>query len=143
MTFSNEPGIYVPGELGLRCEDDIVITADGPAQILSPKLPGVTGETAWLIETQKLSRGASLLWCVEKVIRRIRHAHFKPRGIATIRRGFPALSIDALNGRYRRQHTFPCVAHHLHQQPRYGVSIGRGGIRSRFSRHAAAVRRFP
>lgn len=36
MTFSNEPGIYIPGEFGLRCEDDMVITADGPAQILSP-----------------------------------------------------------------------------------------------------------
>jgi Xaa-Pro dipeptidase len=37
MTFSNEPGIYVPGEFGLRCEDDMVITADGPAQLLTPR----------------------------------------------------------------------------------------------------------
>jgi Xaa-Pro dipeptidase len=36
MTFSNEPGIYIPGEFGIRCEDDMVIKADGPAQILSP-----------------------------------------------------------------------------------------------------------
>ncbi len=36
MTFSNEPGIYIPGEFGIRCEDDMVITSDGPAQILSP-----------------------------------------------------------------------------------------------------------
>jgi Xaa-Pro dipeptidase len=36
MTFSNEPGIYIPGEFGLRCEDDMVITADGPAQLLTP-----------------------------------------------------------------------------------------------------------
>ena len=36
MTFSNEPGIYVPGEFGVRCEDVMVITADGPAQILTP-----------------------------------------------------------------------------------------------------------
>jgi Xaa-Pro aminopeptidase len=36
MTFSNEPGIYVPGEFGLRCEDDMVIKADGPAQLLTP-----------------------------------------------------------------------------------------------------------
>jgi Xaa-Pro dipeptidase len=36
MTFSNEPGIYIPGEFGIRCEDDMVITADSPAQILSP-----------------------------------------------------------------------------------------------------------
>ena len=36
MTFSNEPGIYIPGEFGIRCEDDMVVTPDGPAQILSP-----------------------------------------------------------------------------------------------------------
>ncbi len=35
MTFSNEPGIYIPGEFGVRCEDDMVITADGPAQLLT------------------------------------------------------------------------------------------------------------
>ena len=35
MTFSNEPGIYVPGEFGLRCEDDMVIVPDGPAQLLT------------------------------------------------------------------------------------------------------------
>ena len=36
MTFSNEPGIYIPSEFGLRCEDDMVIGADGPAQLLTP-----------------------------------------------------------------------------------------------------------
>jgi len=36
MTFSNEPGIYIPGEFGIRCEDDMVITDGGRAQILSP-----------------------------------------------------------------------------------------------------------
>jgi Xaa-Pro dipeptidase len=36
MTFSNEPGIYVPGEFGLRCEDDMVIMAEGSAQLLTP-----------------------------------------------------------------------------------------------------------
>ncbi|HUL34211.1 MAG TPA: Xaa-Pro peptidase family protein [Candidatus Eisenbacteria bacterium] len=36
MTFSNEPGIYVPGEFGIRCEDDMAIAADGPAQLLTP-----------------------------------------------------------------------------------------------------------
>ena len=35
MTFSNEPGIYVPGEFGIRCEDDMVIAPDGPAQLLT------------------------------------------------------------------------------------------------------------
>jgi Xaa-Pro dipeptidase len=36
MTFSNEPGIYVPGDYGLRCEDDMVIAESGPAQLLTP-----------------------------------------------------------------------------------------------------------
>jgi Xaa-Pro dipeptidase len=29
MTFTNEPGIYVPGELGIRHEDTLVVTEDG------------------------------------------------------------------------------------------------------------------
>jgi Xaa-Pro dipeptidase len=36
MTFSNEPGIYIPGEFGLRCEDLMAITPNGPAQLLTP-----------------------------------------------------------------------------------------------------------
>jgi Xaa-Pro dipeptidase len=35
MTFSNEPGIYIPGEFGLRCEDDMVILPQGPARLLT------------------------------------------------------------------------------------------------------------
>jgi Xaa-Pro dipeptidase len=35
MTFSNEPGIYVPGEYGLRLEDDMAISETGPAQLLT------------------------------------------------------------------------------------------------------------
>jgi len=37
MTFSNEPGIYIPGEFGIRCEDLMVISEDGPAQLLTPR----------------------------------------------------------------------------------------------------------
>jgi Xaa-Pro dipeptidase len=37
MTFSNEPGIYIPGEFGVRCEDLMVIAPDGPAQLLTPE----------------------------------------------------------------------------------------------------------
>ena len=36
MTFSNEPGIYVPNEFGVRCEDVMAITSEGPAQLLTP-----------------------------------------------------------------------------------------------------------
>lgn len=36
MTFSNEPGIYVPGDYGLRLEDDMVILETGGADLLTP-----------------------------------------------------------------------------------------------------------
>ena len=36
MTFSNEPGIYIPGEFGIRCEDLMAISTSGPAQLLTP-----------------------------------------------------------------------------------------------------------
>ena len=36
MTFSNEPGIYIRGEFGLRLEDDMAISDDGPATLLTP-----------------------------------------------------------------------------------------------------------
>jgi Xaa-Pro dipeptidase len=36
MTFSNEPGIYVPGDYGLRCEDDMVVTESGAGHLLTP-----------------------------------------------------------------------------------------------------------
>lgn len=35
MTFSDEPGIYIPGQFGIRLEDDMVITAAG-AELLTP-----------------------------------------------------------------------------------------------------------
>lgn len=37
MTFSNEPGVYIPGEFGLRCEDVMAIAEDGAAQLLTPR----------------------------------------------------------------------------------------------------------
>ena len=36
MTFSNEPGIYIPEDFGLRLEDDMVVMQEGPAQLLTP-----------------------------------------------------------------------------------------------------------
>jgi Xaa-Pro dipeptidase len=36
MVFSDEPGIYLPGEFGVRLEDDMVITASG-AELFTPQ----------------------------------------------------------------------------------------------------------
>jgi len=36
MTFSDEPGIYLPGEFGVRLEDDMHITGDG-AKLFTPQ----------------------------------------------------------------------------------------------------------
>ena len=40
MTFSDEPGIYIPGEFGMRLEDDMVITEDG-AELMTPQSPSL------------------------------------------------------------------------------------------------------
>ena len=36
MTFSDEPGVYIPGEFGIRLEDDMVITEQG-AELMTPQ----------------------------------------------------------------------------------------------------------
>jgi Xaa-Pro dipeptidase len=35
MTFSNEPGVYIPNEFGIRCEDLMVVNPEGPATLLT------------------------------------------------------------------------------------------------------------
>jgi Xaa-Pro dipeptidase len=40
MTFSDEPGIYLPGAFGVRLEDDMVITDEG-AELLTPQSPSL------------------------------------------------------------------------------------------------------
>jgi Xaa-Pro dipeptidase len=40
MTFSDEPGIYIRGQFGVRLEDDIHITAEA-AEFLSPPSPSI------------------------------------------------------------------------------------------------------
>jgi Xaa-Pro dipeptidase len=36
MIFSDEPGIYIPGEFGIRLEDDLHVTEDGAELLTSP-----------------------------------------------------------------------------------------------------------
>jgi Xaa-Pro dipeptidase len=40
MTFSNEPGVYIRGEFGVRCEDDMLITPGG-AELFTPQSPSL------------------------------------------------------------------------------------------------------
>ncbi len=40
MTFSDEPGVYIRGEFGIRLEDDMVITENG-AELLTPQSPSL------------------------------------------------------------------------------------------------------
>jgi len=40
MTFSDEPGIYIRGEFGVRLEDDMVITDTG-AELMTPQSPSL------------------------------------------------------------------------------------------------------
>jgi Xaa-Pro dipeptidase len=40
MTFSNEPGVYVRGEFGVRVEDDMLITENG-AELFTPQSPSL------------------------------------------------------------------------------------------------------
>jgi Xaa-Pro dipeptidase len=40
MTFSDEPGIYIAGEFGVRLEDDMLITEDG-AELFTPQSPSL------------------------------------------------------------------------------------------------------
>ncbi len=40
MTFSDEPGIYMPGEFGIRLEDDMHITENG-AELFTPQSPSL------------------------------------------------------------------------------------------------------
>jgi Xaa-Pro dipeptidase len=40
MTLSDEPGIYIPGEFGIRLEDDMLVTENG-AELLTPQCPSL------------------------------------------------------------------------------------------------------
>jgi Xaa-Pro dipeptidase len=40
MTLSDEPGVYIPGEFGIRLEDDLLVTENG-AELLTPQCPSL------------------------------------------------------------------------------------------------------
>ena len=48
MTFSDEPGIYIPGQFGIRLEDDMHITEEG-AVLLTPQAPSLEDPFATVI----------------------------------------------------------------------------------------------
>jgi len=51
MTFSDEPGIYIRGEFGVRLEDDMLITENG-AELLTPTSPSLEDPFGNLTGTQ-------------------------------------------------------------------------------------------
>ena len=40
MVLSDEPGIYIPGEFGIRLEDDLLVTENG-AELMTPQSPSI------------------------------------------------------------------------------------------------------
>ena len=54
MTFSDEPGVYIPGEFGVRLEDDMHILDDG-AELFTPQSPSLEDPFA------KVTVGQSIL----------------------------------------------------------------------------------
>ena len=45
MTFSDEPGMYIRGEFGVRLEDDMHITENG-AELFTPQSPSLEQPSA-------------------------------------------------------------------------------------------------
>jgi len=58
VTFTDEPGIYIPGELGIRHEDTLAVTENG-CENLCPRWSGTPEEPAVVSATPASSRPSS------------------------------------------------------------------------------------
>jgi len=97
------------------------------------------------MSVQKAEDARALFWRIEKIIRRVRHAGFLASvgRVAPRSRRFAALGVQALNLGHTREYAVALVAHHLDQQPRYAIRIGRRNSGNGLALHAAAVAGFP
>src|ERR1700689_2724260 len=65
-------------------------------------------------------------WSVEEVNGCVGDSKFfvSVRRVAAGCRSFAAFGLDALDGRYAREHPVAFMAHHRHHQPRDGIDVG-------------------
>ena len=91
MVFSVEPGIYLPGKLGVRAEDMVLVTEDG-CEVLNH----ASKSCAWWNKRKTSPRlmAGGLLETVEKLAKPLLRAGYRPprAGFGRFRRTNPTLA---------------------------------------------------